>query len=357
MALSVPSYDSILSNILRDIRNVDPEADITSDSDNYVRSASFASALEGYYQKLAWVYDQIFADTADDDEVIHEASLRGLFLKSAVASGSSVALTGTAGVGATLLQGATMTHVASGAVFVVAANATLNSLGVGTATVLAQTAGVAANGLIGALTLSSPPLGMDTGATFVSATVGGEDEETVESLRARLLELIQEPPAGGADYDYKRWAEEVDGVASALVLPGRRGGGTVDVVITGSTGVPTADTIAACLAHILSVCSVIADVAVFAPTPRVVNSQASVELASGYLLADVQIAAQKAYDTLLGALKPTDSLKKSQIEAMVNNLAGVTDRLVLTPASNIAASDDPVLVGWIRPGTITLGLM
>lgn len=355
MALSVPSFDSILSKILRDIRNLDPEADITSDSDNYVRSASFAAALEGYYQKLAWVYNQIFADTADDDEVIHEASLRGLSLKSAVAAGDSVTLTGTAGV--TLLQGAAMTHIASGKVFVSSVDSTLDGAGAGTVFVAAQIAGVVANGLTGALTLASPPLGMDASATFVSVTAGGEDRETVESLRARLLELIQQPPAGGADYDYERWAKEVDGVASALVLSGRRGGGTVDVVITGSTGIPSADTILACQEHILSLCSVIADVVVFAPTPRVVDAQAAVQLASGYLLADVQVAAQAAYDNLLGALKPTESLKKSQIEAMVSNLAGVTDRAVSTPAGNVAASTDPALIGWIRPGTITLSLL
>jgi uncharacterized phage protein gp47/JayE len=355
MALSVPSFDSILSKILRDIRNLDPESDITSDSDNYVRSASFAAALEGYYQKLAWVYNQIFADTADDDEVIHEAALRGLSLKSAVAAGDTVTLTGTAGV--TLLKGAAMTHIASGNVFVASADASIDNTGAGTVFVAAQTVGVAANGLTGALTLASPPLGMDARATFVSETAGGEDQETVESLRARLLELIQQPPAGGADYDYERWAKEVDGVASALVLPGRRGGGTVDVVITGSTGIPSADTIAACQAHILSLCSVIADVAVFAPTPRIVNSQAAVQLANGYLLADVQVAAQTAYVNLLGTLKPTESLKKSQIEAMVSNLAGVTDRAVSTPADNVAASTDPALIGWIRPGTITLGLL
>lgn len=355
MALSVPTFDSILSKILRDIRNLDAEADITTDSDNYVRSASFAAALEGYYQKLAWVYDQIFADTADDDEVIHEAALRGLSLKGAVASGGSVTLSGTAGV--TLLQGATMTHIASGRVFVASVDAVLDGTGTVTATVAAQIAGTAANDLTGALALTSPPLGMNAAATFVSETSGGEEQEKVDSLRARLLELIQRPPAGGADYDYERWAKEVDGVASALILPGRRGGGTVDVVITGSTGIPSADTILACQEHILSLCSVIADVVVFAPTPRVVDAQAAVQLASGYLLADVQVAAQAAYDNLLATLKPTESLKKSQIEAMVSNLAGVTDRAVSTPAGNVHASTDPALIGWIRPGTITLGLL
>lgn len=354
MALSVLSYDSILSNILRDIRNLDAEADITSDSDNYVRAASFSAALEGFYQKLAWVYDQIFADTADDDELLHEAALRGLSQKDAVASGAPVTLKGTVGV--TLLQGATMTHVASGNVFVSSADAVVGVGGTVTVLAKAQTAGTASNGLTGVLTLTSPPLGMDSGASFVSATTGGEDQESISSLKARLLGLIRKPPAGGADYDYERWAKEVDGIDGALVLPRRRGGGTVDVVVTGASGIPSTETIAACLANIQQNCSVITDVAVFAPTERTVNAQAAVELASGYVLADVQVAAQAAYNLLLGSFKPNAALKRSQVEALVSNLAGVVDRSVSLPAANVAASDNPAVIGWIRPGTITLSL-
>lgn len=355
MALTVPSFDAILSGMLRDIRNLNPEADIGTDSDNYVRAASFAAALEGFYQKLAWVYAQIFPDTAGDDEVVHEAALRGLTRKSAVAATGSVSLTGAADV--MLLAGSTLTHIASGLVFVATASATLSASGKATVAVQAQTTGTSANGLTGALRLTSPPLGMDSGATFVGATAGGEEQETVAALLARLLELMQSPPAGGANYDYERWAKEVDGIADALVLPLRRGGGTVDVVVTGSSGVPSDSAIAACKAHIEELCTVYGDIAVFAPTVRTVDATAKVELAAGYKLADVQTAAQTAFNELLRTLKPRQGLRRSQIEAMVSNLPGVTDRIVTLPSGNVAASTDSTLIGWIRPGTITLSLM
>nr|WP_315415067.1 hypothetical protein [uncultured Pseudomonas sp.] len=63
--LSVASLDATLQDSLRDIRNLQAEADIGPDSDNYVRSSAVASAIEGLYQKLAWLYRQIFPDTAD----------------------------------------------------------------------------------------------------------------------------------------------------------------------------------------------------------------------------------------------------------------------------------------------------
>lgn len=355
MAYLSPSLENILAGILRDIRNLQPEADIGTDSDNYVRSAAIAAAIEGLYQKIGWVFRQIFPDTADEDEVVHAAAIRGVLRKNAVAATGSVVLTGTPGV--ELLSGSTLKHMVSGESFVAVASATIGSNGTATALVQAQETGSALNDLSGDLMITSPPLGMDTRASFLGPTTGGQDQEKIEALLARLLDIIQRPPAGGADYDYERWAKEVDGVTDALVLPKRRGAGTVDVVITAGMGLPSAKVIEDCKEYILEQCSLIADVWVYVPTIHTVDSTALVELASGYRLEDVQIEAQKAYTTLLGTIKPTESLKRSQIEAMVNNLAGVTDRSVLKPVGNVSASADPLRVGWIRPGTITLGLL
>lgn len=355
MAYSSPALETILAGILRDIRNLQAEADIGVDSDNYVRSAAVSAAIEGLYQKLAWVYRQIFPDTADEDELVHTAAIRGVLRKAPVAATASVLLKGVVGV--ELLTGAAMTHVVTGELFTAQSSATIGTDGTATVIVKAQTVGSQLNDQAGDLVLVSPPLGMDVTAAFAGPSTGGEDQETIESLLARYLDIIQQPPAGGADYDYERWAKEVDGVTDVLVLPKRRGGGTVDVVIMASGGVPSAEVIANCLEHILNVCSVIADIWVYAPTIRVVNSTALVELASGFLLEDVQVAAQKAYEGLLGTLRPRETLRRSQIEAMLSNLAGVTDRSVTTPAGNVKASENSDLIGWIRPGTISLGLM
>lgn len=355
MAFSAPALEGILAGILRDIRNLQPEADIGTDSDNYARSAAVAAAIEGLYQKLAWLYRQIFPDTADEEELVHAAAIRGVLRKSPVAATGTVALKGAAGV--ELFQGASLTHVVTGEKFTAISGAILGTDGTTSVLVQAATVGAALNKLGGPLVLTSPPLGMDSAASFVGETAGGEDQEKIESLLARLLDIIQSPPAGGTVYDFKRWAKGVDGVADAVVLPGRRGAGTVDVIITASTGNPSAEVIANCLDYVLSQCSVIADVWVYAPTIRTVDSTALVELAEGYVMADVQVAAQIAYNALLGALKPRELLKRSQIEAMLNNLAGVTDRSVTTPVGNVKASEDTALIGWIRPGNITLGLL
>lgn len=355
MAYSSPALETILANILRDIRNLEAEADIGTDSDNYVRSAAVSAAIEGLYQKIGWVYRQIFPDTADEAEVLHAAEVRGIFRKNPVATAGVVRLKGVAGVH--LLVGATMTHVASGETFIAQADTMIGANGTATVTVKANTLGTALNKLTGDLIVTSPPLGMDSAATFVGETSGGLDQEKVASVLARLLDIIQKPPAGGAVYDYVRWAKEVDGITDVTPLPKRRGAGTIDLVVTSGAGVPSAGVVADCLHHVRDQCSVIADVWVYVPTMRVVSATALVELAAGFTLAEVQLDAQKAYDALLGSLKPREMLKRSQIEAMISNLAGVTDRAITTPVSNVNASEDLALVGWIRPGTITLGLL
>lgn len=61
---------------------------------------------------------------------------------------------------------------------------------------------------------------------------GGEDEESDESLRKRILDSFKNVSNGTNSAYYKRLAEGVSGVASAGVIPRKRGVGTVDIYIT-----------------------------------------------------------------------------------------------------------------------------
>lgn len=355
MAFTPPSYETIRDGILRDIRSQLPDADIGSDSDSFIRSAAVAAAIEGLYQHQAWIYRQIFPDTSDETELLHHAANRGLQQKAAVAATGVVSITGTQGI--TLPLGATFKHVASAVVLVSTVAATVDASGTARVPVIAQTKGVAMNALSGAVLVTSPPLGVDAMARLSTAMTGGADIESPAALLMRLLELLRNPPAGGATYDYKRWAKEVDGVADATVLPKRRGPNTVDVVITGANGAPSDQVISNCAAYIDTLRPVTAEVFVYAPLIRAVDATANIELASGYTMADVQKAAQAAYSAELSTLAPGALLKRSRLGTVLGNLAGVADYSLLTPTGNVAATDLPGAVGWIRPGTLTLGLM
>ncbi|TPG70776.1 hypothetical protein EEL31_21565 [Brevibacillus laterosporus] len=74
---------------------------------------------------------------------------------------------------------------------------------------------------------------------YVEPIVAGADRESDDHLRERLLTEVQNMEKGGTDIDYEIWARRVKGVVSARSIPLARGNGTVDVIITGTVGLPT----------------------------------------------------------------------------------------------------------------------
>lgn len=71
-----------------------------------------------------------------------------------------------------------------------------------------------------------------TSAVAVSNGVGGSDLEDDESYRARILFKLQIEASSGNAAHYKMWAESVEGVATAYVVPLWNGNGTVKVLIS-----------------------------------------------------------------------------------------------------------------------------
>jgi len=85
--------------------------------------------------------------------------------------------------------------------------------------------------------------------------------ESLASKRARVIDDIRHPPAGGNKYDYPKWAKEAAPleVAAAWTVPMGQGPGTVDVIIlanaaeTGSE-IPDAELLAIVRAYIVDIC-------------------------------------------------------------------------------------------------------
>ena len=77
------------------------------------------------------------------------------------------------------------------------------------------------------VSLVSPVAGVETNATVTSTAVEGEDQETIENYRTRVIERIQQPPAGGKATDYISFAKTVTGITRVWVGPNLLGEGTV----------------------------------------------------------------------------------------------------------------------------------
>lgn len=356
MAFSTPDFAAIKAAILRDVSNQLPDAAATSDSDFGVRAAAVAAAIEGLYQHQAWIARQAFPDTADTEWLERHAALHGLTRKRATTAQGAATFSGTPGA---VIAVGTEAKTVAGLVFATTAEATIGPIvdGTGgTATVPVQggAAGSAYNLDAGAaLTLTSAPSGVQGAASLTTATIGGTDAETDAELLARVLDVLQNPPAGGNKADWRRWALAVDGVSAAYVFPLRRGLGTVDLCITSADGLPSAEILSACTEYLDSVRPATAsDFQVLAPSLRPQDVHAKVRL-SGLTLAQALAAISTALGVYFATLEPGDPVYLSRIETVISGVDGVVDRVVTSPAANVAMG----ALEWARLGNVTLELL
>jgi uncharacterized phage protein gp47/JayE len=353
MSFTTPDQDTISSNILRDISSELPGADTGTDSDYGVRAAATGSAVEGLYEHQSWIVDQIFPDTADSDILALHAQVRGLSYKLATPAGGSVLLNGVPG--SPEAPAGLLVLLQDGTQYVTTADAQIGADGTVTVTAQAVVTGSAGNVAAGtALTISSPPPGFVSAGSIVSM-VGGTDDETPQELLARLLDLIRNPPAGGNQYDFRRWAMSVSGVTAAYVYPLRRGLGTVDIVITSSGGLPSANTISAVQQYIDSVRPVTAKNAlVLAPTIVPIDHNVNI---SGLTIAVGEPLILSGLQAYFAGLAPGDTYIKSKAEAIVSDIEGITDRQIVAPPANVIPVVDATVVQWCQLGNLTVGSM
>lgn len=351
MPYEAPPFDAIRSRMLRDIRAQLPDADITSDSDNHVRASSVSAIAEGIHQQATWTARQIFPDSADFEELKRHAGTRDVYAKSATASGGILVVTGKAG--ASVGAGLKVRHTSTGRLFSTVAAVTIPGSGKASVVVSSDETGADLNGLEGACTFVSPPTNVDS-ACVLSATVGGTDDESQESLLARYLDVLRNPPSGGTVADYRRWALSVDGVSTVLVIPKRRGGNSIDVVITSAGGPSSAAVLEACQAYINSVAPAGADVWVITPTVISVDISARLKLMANYTLDDIKSPFEVVARSVIDPLLPLDTLYLQKLRAAISSLAGVIDFVLVTPAANVSAAESEGAVRWVRLGEITL---
>lgn len=354
MSFTTPDQSQIKANILRDIQNLIAAASVDDDSDYSVRASAVSAAIEGLYQHQQWIVRQIFPDTADVDLMEIHAALRNVVIKAATFAVGTITFTGTPAA-AVLIN--TECKTIDGIAFVTTEAGVLDGAGTATIPAQASVAGVSGNVAAStALTLTAAPAGVNAAAVVVSM-LAGTNVEAPESLLSRLLFVLRNPPASGNKADYKRWAEEVDGVEQAFVYPLRRGLGTTDVIITSAGGLPSLQLIEDVEDHIneLRPCGV-NTLTVLAPTIITQNFTIQVQV-SGISLAVAEDLINGALDSYYATLLPGDTFVKSVAEALISDIVGITDRAISVPAANVVPTVDASAVEWCRKGTVNVSAM
>jgi uncharacterized phage protein gp47/JayE len=180
---------------------------------------------------LDWLAKQLLPDTAETEWLDRHGNIwlvnsdgsKGR--KGATYAQGFVQFTGDAGT--TIPVGTVLTGT-NAVLYQTSTEGNIGSGGLGTAQAFSLTAGSIGNRPDGDTVLLTPAITGVTLATWLGDMTGGVDQESDDELRERVLFRIQNPPMGGSQADYVRWAMAVPGVTRAWAAP-EQGIGTMTV--------------------------------------------------------------------------------------------------------------------------------
>jgi uncharacterized phage protein gp47/JayE len=302
---------------------------------------------EDLHGHIDWAARQMHIDTADAEELPQRAAVWGITPNPATAAGGPVTFAGSA---AAVVPADAELRRADGTIYRLVADCTIGGGGTGSGDVTALVPSAQGNAPVGTqLALIEPVAGVQTIATVAAGSLtGGMDVEGVESLRARTIERIQEPPAGGSKSDYEQWVKAVVGETSVWVQPYTPGAGEVTVhFIMPDGSIPDVGTVALVAAAVEERRPVTASgVYVLAPVPHLVNF--TIALTPNTLA--VRNAVLAALDDLLvREAEPGGTIALSQISFAISATPGEVSHVMSVPASPIVSPAGQIA----RRGTVT----
>lgn len=146
-------------------------------------------------------------------------------------------------------------------------------------------------------------------AQITDILVPGDDEESDEDFRARIIEALNDRPFGGNIASYRTYIMAIDGVGAVQVYPTWNGGGTVKCSVLGADFLPASPTLVENVQNAvdpppnqglgLGTAPIGAQVTVVAPEELTVNVSATLLLAAGYAIGQVQAPVQQAIENYM----------------------------------------------------------
>jgi uncharacterized phage protein gp47/JayE len=343
MPFNRPTLAEIIGRIVADIESRLPGADARLRRNVLnVLGRSLAGASHGLHGHLDWAVEQLLPDSAESEYLERWGSIWGISRKPAVASKGDVTFTGTDGA---VIPAGTLLQRSDGAEYTTDADGIIAG---GSATVAATASAAGADGDTATgsvLDLVNPIAGVNTQATVAAGDLGGgADIEGDDSLRVRLLARIQQPPHGGAEWDYEAWALEVSGVTRAWVYPHYLGVGTVGIIIVDDDSdpiVPDAAKVGEVQAYIDERRPVTAQALVLAP----VAVSLDLTIALTPTTAAVQAAVMaELEDFFRREAIPGGTIYVSRLREAISAAEGETSHELTAPAADVAHAAGEIAV-------------
>ena len=327
-----------LGEIVQRIEN-DAKARLTEEelrrSDVKVLLRVLAGASHGMYNAIAYGIRQMFTDTAEGKYLERKGSLFGMQKRAATTASGTVTFVWTQ---ATDVPLGTLLQSESGYQYATVSSPTAE----GIAQVEAVNPGAEFNLVAeSSLSLVNPIAGI-TSATVTDAIEGGEDEETEESYRERILAHTRTPPRQGTKEDYEMWAKEVPGVGYAWCYPRECEENSVTVRILDTEGnFPDEDLLERTQAYLESKNNALAIVHVVAPLEQKVNFTLKISPDSLALRSAAEAAIK---DLFKREAIPGNTIYLSHMNAVLSAVSGEEDHVIVSPTANAVATDDSYLL-------------
>lgn len=284
-----------------------------------VRAVAMTShELQG---RIEYVFRQRFPDTAEAEYLErHGALCRPIVTRRPpLAASGSISFTGAP---AAIIPAGSELRRPDDARFVTLEDTTIADDGSAIGNVVARAAGAAGNtAATTKLTLVSPVAGVHSQATITSpGLAGGDDVELDESLRARIIERMQEEADGGNDADWRAWVQEVTGKTRVWVYPLHMGPGTVGVAFIMPDGsIPDEPTIEAVAAHLQVLRPVTSHLHLF--VPAVTEVDLTIEVSPDTTAVRAAVEAE-ASDFFIREAEPGGTLPRSRLSDAISSATG-----------------------------------
>ena len=304
------------------------------------RLRAAAAQIQGLLIQAQWVLDQSFPQTAQGEYLERLAALRGISRGIATCATGSLRFGVSSAVGGDLaIPAGTVCMTAGGVRFATTDDAVLSAGSLYTdVPAMALEPGKAGNVAAGAVTImAAMPAGIRA-CTNPQPFSGGDDAESDEDLRLRLLDSFLRLPNGANAAYYEQTALSFPSVAAARAIGRPRGVGSVDVYIATDAGLPDEELLEAVDSYLQERREISVDLQVLAPQEQAVNIQVAVKCGRNSAFAQVEERVEAALRAAFTGALLGREVTLAALGDILFHLEGVDNYRFSAPAADIPAS-------------------
>ena len=311
-----------------------------------------AAQIHALQVQAQWVLDQSFPQTSQGEYLDRQAALRGLTRGVATRARGKLRFGVSSAVSGDLpIQAGTVCMTAGGVRFATTEDGLL-SAGALYTDIPAQAVepGRAGNAAANTVTImAAMPVGVRA-CTNPEPFAGGDDQESDEQLRRRVLDSYRRLPNGGNAAYYEQTALSYPGVAAAAAVGRPRGVGSVDVYVATDAGLPEPELLADIGEFLQSRREISVDLQVKAPVSAAVDIAVAIRPAGSATFLQAKADAEAALrETFTGALL-VRGVTLARLGSVLYGLETVENYRFSAPVADVAPSPTELP----RLGTLTI---